>query len=134
VLSLPPELAFDPQLSRPLLRDAMTGLMPDSIRLRPTKSYFDELFHATLNETDWTPIRNVLAGDDAAIADYVDPAGIRTLLDRPAARRRGATAWTIWRLFGVECWLRGLAGRALHGPSEEPWRLEPLRFDVERLR
>jgi asparagine synthase (glutamine-hydrolysing) len=134
VLSLPPELAFDAHLSRPLLRDAMAGLMPDGIRLRPTKSYFDELFHGTLNQTDWAPIRSVLTSGDAAIADYVDPVGIRTLLDRPAQRRRGSTAWTIWRLFGAECWLRGLSGRALHEPGEEPWRFEPLRFDVERLR
>jgi hypothetical protein len=108
--------------------------MPDSIRLRPTKSYFDELFHGTLNEVDWTPIRSVLASDHAAISDYVEPAGVRTLLDLPAERRRGATAWTLWRLFGAECWLRGLAGRSLNAPGEEPWHLEPLRFDVERLR
>lgn len=134
VLSLPPDAAFDPKLSRPLLRDAMAGLMPDSVRLRPTKSYFDELFHRTLNETDWIPIRSLLTSSDAAIADYVDPAGIRGLLDRPAERRRGATAWTIWRLFGAECWLQRLSGRELPAAGEEPWSLEPPRFDVERLR
>jgi asparagine synthase (glutamine-hydrolysing) len=134
VLSLPPEIAFDPHLSRPLLREAMAGLMPDSIRLRPTKSYFDELFHRTLNETDWPSIRGLLASSDAAIAEYVDPAGIRTLLDRPAERRRGATAWTIWRLFGAECWLRRLSGGDLATGGVESWHLEPPAFEVERLR
>ncbi len=41
VLSLDPELAFDPQLSRPVLRAAVAGLLPDRVRLRPSKSTFD---------------------------------------------------------------------------------------------
>jgi asparagine synthase (glutamine-hydrolysing) len=41
VLALPHELAYDPRFSRPLVRDAMQGIVPEELRLRRSKSFFD---------------------------------------------------------------------------------------------
>ena len=43
VLSISPELQFDSVRDRPLLRDSLVGLIPEQVRTRYAKSYFNEL-------------------------------------------------------------------------------------------
>lgn len=113
VLRLPPELAFDPRHSRPLLREAMAGLMPDDVRLRPTKSTFDALFHECLAGPDLPVVRELLGDPDAAVGDHVDLGVVRERLldpdppEHPAARM----SWALytWRLVTAELWLRSAA-------------------------
>jgi asparagine synthase (glutamine-hydrolysing) len=107
-LGLPPTLAVDPRLERPLLRDATEGLIPDSIRLRAQKSYFTALFHDCLAGRDLELIRTLLT-ERAEIAAYVRPEAIRRelLADPPAGGRRDRSwPWSVWRLVTAECWLR----------------------------
>jgi asparagine synthase (glutamine-hydrolysing) len=107
-LGLPPTLAIDPRLERPLLRDAIAGLVPDSIRLRPGKSYFTALFHDCLGGRDLALIRELLTGKPE-IGAYVDLDAVRRqLLDDPAGggQRRADWPWSVWRLVTAECWLR----------------------------
>jgi asparagine synthase (glutamine-hydrolysing) len=106
-LSLPPRLALDPRFERPLLRDAMVDLIPDSIRLRPEKSYFTALLESCLGERDLPVIRHLLEGTPEITA-YVDIAAVtRDLLAEPPGKRgSGAWAWSVWRLLTAECWLR----------------------------
>lgn len=107
-LSLPPTLAVDPRLERPVLRDATEGLIPDSIRLRSQKSYFTALFHDCLAERDLPLIRTLLT-ERAEVAAYVRPEVIQRelLADPPAgARRDRSWPWSVWRLVTAECWLR----------------------------
>jgi asparagine synthase (glutamine-hydrolysing) len=127
VLTLPPDIAFDPDLDRPLLRDCMVGKLPDSVRLRPRKSTFDELFVRTLDTTDRVHLTRLLTAPDAEVRSYVrvDVAQER-LLDAPRERRGGSWAWALWRLAIIECWLQaqgdpGFARRAL-----DTWGMEPL--------
>jgi asparagine synthase (glutamine-hydrolysing) len=106
VLALPPALAIDPQLERPLLRDAMVGLIPDSIRLRPGKSYFTALFQDSLAERDFELVRRLLSGNPE-VGAYVDLESVRReLLERPPAGRGSAWPWSVWRLLTAECWLQ----------------------------
>jgi asparagine synthase (glutamine-hydrolysing) len=107
-LSLPPTLAVDPHLERPLLRDATAGLIPDSIRLRSQKSYFTALFHDCLAERDLPMIRTLLT-ERSEVAAYVNPEAIQRelLADPPAGGRRDRNwPWSVWRLVTAECWLR----------------------------
>jgi asparagine synthase (glutamine-hydrolysing) len=105
-LGLPPELAIDPQQERPLLREAMTGLIPDQIRLRPGKSYFTALFGDCLGGRDLGLVRQLLT-DSPEVGAYVDLDAVRRELLEPDADRRGATwPWSVWRLVTAECWLR----------------------------
>ena len=132
VLRLPPELAFDRRFSRPLQRDAMLGLLPDAVRLRPGKSYFDELFQRSLAQRDLEAVRSLLGARDAEIGAFVDLAAVRAQLveTHPARHPRGARYWvnSAWRLATAECWLRqeaddGFAARMaaqLQEPSGVP--------------
>ncbi|HSR93893.1 MAG TPA: asparagine synthase-related protein, partial [Solirubrobacterales bacterium] len=107
-LRLPPTLAVDPVLERPLLRRATQGLIPDSIRLRGQKSYFTALFHDCLAGRDLSLIRKLLAGR-AEVAAYVDLETVsrELLADPPAGARRDRNwPWSAWRLLTAECWLR----------------------------
>jgi asparagine synthase (glutamine-hydrolysing) len=107
-LGLPPTLAVDPRLERPLLRDATAGLIPDSIRLRAQKSYFTALFHDCLAGRDLELIRTLLTGR-TEVAAYVRPEVVRRelLADPPAGGRRDRSwPWSVWRLITAECWLR----------------------------
>jgi len=134
-LSLPPTLAIDPDLERPLLREAIEGLVPDSIRLRPSKSYFTALFHDSLAEPDAALIRRLLT-EDPHVGDYVDLEAVRrdVLDDPPSGRHRDRSwPWSAWRLVTAECWLRaqhddGFATRLLED-CESPrgdWTLSSI--------
>ena len=107
VLSLPPELAFDRHVDRPLLRSAMNGIVPDLVRLRADKSYFTPLFVEALSVHDWPRLTDLLTAPDAEIRAYTRSEVIRErLLDTPPAQRGGSWAWALWRLVTLECWLR----------------------------
>ncbi|MGH2951272.1 MAG: asparagine synthase-related protein, partial [Solirubrobacterales bacterium] len=110
VLRLPPEHAFDPRHSRPLLRESVAGVLPDELRLRPVKSHFDSVFHEAFAGTDLSALRALLGSDRAEVGAYVDlPTLRRELLDPPpppAAHGRQRWALNLWRLATAECWLR----------------------------
>jgi asparagine synthase (glutamine-hydrolysing) len=110
VLSLPPELAWSHERSRPLVRETTAGILPDEVRLRPDKSTFDAIFHAALAGPDLPVVRTLLGGDDARIHEFLDAAAIRReLLDPgppPAAKPLQQWAIKVWRLATAELWLR----------------------------
>lgn len=109
VLSLPPETAFDAAYDRPLLRRAFAGRLPDAIRLRQDKSYFDPLFRECLEGADGAALERYLGGGDARIAQFVRGDALRaSILDAPRAARSSRWAWTAWRLLTAELWLRTL--------------------------
>ncbi|MFL5866375.1 MAG: asparagine synthetase B family protein [Thermoleophilaceae bacterium] len=109
VLRTPPELSFDPDRSRPLLREALRGVLPDAVRLRATKSNFDTVFHESLAGADLPAIRALLGRPGAEVGAYVDRAAIADLIAAPP-EGRGAMMWWalhVWRLVTAECWLIG---------------------------
>jgi asparagine synthase (glutamine-hydrolysing) len=111
MLRLPPELAYDPDRTRPLLRRAVHGLIPDSVRLRPDKSTFDAVFQAALTGPD-LPVARTLLGAGARMGEYVDLEIVeRELLAGPppeGSRDRPLWAVLLWRLMTGEAWLRSL--------------------------
>lgn len=121
-LSLPPELAFDPRHSRPVLREAVRGLVPDEVRLRPSKSTFDEVFQAALTGPELVVVRGLL-GADARVGAHVDLAAVRAELDAPPAGFLDRRWWAlrVWRLLTAECFLRHL-----EDPAEPRRALERL--------
>lgn len=129
MLRLPPELSFDVRYDRPLLRAAVEGLVPDEVRLRREKSYFDELFRETLGGPDLPAVRSLLGDPRAEVNAYVQPGVVRSLLlDAPAARRGAHWAWAVWRLVTAECWLRHLADPGLPRRTLEDLGLEAPRY------
>jgi asparagine synthetase B (glutamine-hydrolysing) len=109
VLRLPPEHGFDPYISRPLVRRAMRGIVPEEVRTRRDKTYFDPLLVDCVGGEDRRLVMRLLGAPDAEVLSVADGAGVRALLDRgPSRHPQRAPSWTrdVWRLATAECWLR----------------------------
>jgi asparagine synthase (glutamine-hydrolysing) len=113
MLALPPNLAFDPRHDRPLLREAMRGLLPEPVRLRTEKTIFNAMIYTGLRGPDWPGVEALLGDPQAEIGAYVDLDEVRRdLLERPPDRLTGHWATGLWQLLTAEVWLR-----AQHGPG-----------------
>jgi asparagine synthetase B (glutamine-hydrolysing) len=116
-----PEATLDPRLSRPILRAAMAGLLPDSVRLRPAKALFESLIVSSFSGPDAIAVRAVLTDPRAELGAYVDLARMRrALFEREEVRQREPFRWMwlVWRLLNAELWLRSQgAGGDLPAPA-----------------
>jgi hypothetical protein len=111
VLSFPPELAFDRRYCRPVLRDAVAGLVPDVARLHPGGSSFDPILVAGVR-ADLPVIQRLLLAPGAQIRAYTDGEALARHLISPPARPDLLREWAMatWRMASLECWLRLCAG------------------------
>jgi asparagine synthase (glutamine-hydrolysing) len=110
-LRQPPRATLDRRFSRPVLRESMAGLLPDSVRLRPGKARFETLIADCLSGADGAAAREILTSPDLELGAYVDPAAMRgALFDSDALRRHSPFhwMWQVWRLLTAELWLRSL--------------------------
>jgi asparagine synthase (glutamine-hydrolysing) len=109
---LPPLSCFDASLSRPLLRDAVAGVSPDEVRLRPDKSVFDAPILDGIQGPEREAVHAILGAPDAEILAYVSRKGLSGLLrDDAPERYERPSAWAlaVWRLTTAEMWLRAEA-------------------------
>ena len=110
VLRLPPQLALDGRLDRPVLRAALRGLVGDYVRLRPTKMPFDRLLADSLLGPDRRLLPLLLDPRTARVAAFVRPELLARFADPPPPEKATLPwVWTAWRLAAVELWLRELA-------------------------
>jgi asparagine synthetase B (glutamine-hydrolysing) len=114
-LRQPPRATFDRRFSRPVLRASMAGLLPDTVRLRPAKAWFDSLIVDCLVGPDGAAVRQILTDPNAELRAYLDQGEMRralfdtdNLLDREPFR----WMWQVWRLLTAELWLRAQASPA----------------------
>lgn len=129
VIGLPPELAFDERLDRPLLRAALADLVPDAIRLREEKSYFNEVLGDAVHRFDETPLRRLLDGS-AEIRRYVNGDVFEALQAVPLERRGRRETFLLWRFATVESWLRAQRDPAFVRDALSTWSLAEPRFEV----
>ena len=109
ILTTSPDLAFDPHLSRPVLRHALAGLLPDAVRLRPDKSTFDAVFQRSLTGSEAPRIRWLLTDPTAELGHYADARGVANLLSAEGVSASGGGrrwALLVWRLATAELFLR----------------------------
>src|SRR5439155_26005382 len=85
-LRLDPALSFGGTLSKPVLRGALAGELPDAVRLRPLKTRFDEILIAGVRGPDRPHIERLLGDPRAELRLYVRPDALRELLDREPRR------------------------------------------------
>lgn len=119
VLSFPPELAFERRFNRPVLREAVAGLVPDEARLRPYKSNFDPVIVAGM-EADMPLVEALLLGPGAHVGAYTDRERLAAHIASPPQPLGARRAWamSLWFLGTMECWLRLQAGEeALPGDA-----------------
>ncbi|HEY3552063.1 MAG TPA: asparagine synthase C-terminal domain-containing protein, partial [Solirubrobacterales bacterium] len=115
-LRQPPEQTLDPRFSRPVVREAMAGLLPDSVRLRPQKALFESLIAGAMRGPDGAAIREILTAPDAEIAAYVDRERMEASLFGTGGVRKEDEfrwMWQVWRLLTAEVWLRSLSSGSL---------------------
>jgi len=113
-LRQPPLATFDRNRSRPVLRAAMAGALPDAVRMRPQKALFDSVLIDTLAGPDGAAVQRLLGDPRAELGAYIDLDAMRqALLDSDRCRREQPFRWMwqVWRLAAAECWLRAQAGR-----------------------
>jgi hypothetical protein len=82
VLSLPAEIKFPSDHTKPLLREAMRGLLPDELIFRRDKTFFDE-FH--LAKADYPTLRRLLV-DSRHRLSGIDYGLLRDTLERQDMR------------------------------------------------
>jgi asparagine synthase (glutamine-hydrolysing) len=130
-LSLPPEASFDTRYNRPMLRRALAGTVPDAIRLRPAKAWFQSLIVDSLTGPDWPAVRALLTSPEAEIGAYVDRRRMTSELLSGEPWRRVPFLWmqTVWRLVTIECWLRAQSRSPSEIVASLP-TLGPARADV----
>lgn len=118
VLSFPPELAFARRFNRPVLREAVAGLVPDQARLRPYKSNFDPVIVAGM-EADLPLVEALLLAPGAHVGAYTDREALSAHLGAPPAPLGARRAWamSLWFLATTECWLRLQAGEEVLPPD-----------------
>jgi asparagine synthase (glutamine-hydrolysing) len=106
-LRMPPEQLFDPLYDRPLLREALVGLVPDDVRLRRNKHHFTRIYMDRVVDTDWPAVERLLHHGTPEVAAFVRPEALRDhfLGAAPEQRLRAWGVW-FWRLLVAECWLR----------------------------
>lgn len=111
-LHQPPRSTFDRRFSRPSLRSAMAGLLPDAIRLRPQKARFDQLIIDCLTGLDAPVLRGLLTDRGAELRAFVDTALLQRSLFAadPPSENPFTWMWRVWRLANLECWLRTQRG------------------------
>jgi asparagine synthase (glutamine-hydrolysing) len=114
-LSLPPDLAFANEHTRPLARHALRDLIPDDVRLSNEKADFSPFCFDVLTIGDAAGISRLLDAPDAELRAYVDMDWVRRYWhrERPQSgsqsRRWGSL---IWLIVAAECWLRAQANPA----------------------
>jgi asparagine synthase (glutamine-hydrolysing) len=106
-LSDPPEMQFDPVRDRALLRDGLTGYIPEAVRTRHAKSFFTGLLGAGL-AADGALLADGPARNDAPVRAFVRPEALQELLRGGIDPSDGRAARRLWHVGLADVWLRGL--------------------------
>jgi asparagine synthase (glutamine-hydrolysing) len=104
VLRLPPRVQFDRARDRPLLREAMRGMIPEEVRTRHVKSYFTPLVLAGIR-ADESRLVEPLRRADAPVRAYVAGEALDRKVAVPPDDRPMLGAASMWRVGIANGWL-----------------------------
>jgi asparagine synthase (glutamine-hydrolysing) len=105
VLTLPPCHLFRLGERKPLLRRALAGILPDSVRLRHDKVSLGGLVDFSLKK-EVDRVRGLLAAPLVAELGIVDGGAVRQAFELYAGGERSAALRSLWYVVTVELWLR----------------------------
>jgi asparagine synthase (glutamine-hydrolysing) len=112
MLRLPPQTRFDPLRNRPLLREALMGLIPEEVRARGKKSHFTGLMHAGIR-ADEAGLIEPLRRPDAPVRAYIAPAPLERTLSLAPDERPMLEAGALWRVAIANRWLMSQSQEAI---------------------
>lgn len=101
LVSIPPSRLYRVDLSKPLLRESMAGLLPDAVRLRTDKTRLGAFLDLPLGQDQRSRIERCLEAPLAEQMGFVDGERLRS-----AYRRQGGSINGLWYAFALEVWLR----------------------------
>jgi asparagine synthase (glutamine-hydrolysing) len=105
-LSLPDDLKVHRGWSKFAVREGMTGLLPDSVRLRKTKLGFAAPDRAWLGDELREPIAELLQSELRS-RRYVDVQAVRQWHQSPEAKAAGGESLNgLFRILSLEMWMR----------------------------
>jgi hypothetical protein len=104
VLRLPPQLQFDPVRDRPLLRDGLTGLIPEAVRTRHAKSHFNPLVRDGIR-ADESGLIEPLRRADAPVRAYVKREALERKIAVAPDERPMVGTLSLWRVAIANRWL-----------------------------
>lgn len=111
MLTMPPELSFDPDVDRPLLRRAFADELPPEVLGYTEKVAFNSLLEAAFRGPDAAALRQLLSDLRPELAQLVRPEAVASLGARTRAASHPITwALDVWRLASLELWLRAQSG------------------------
>jgi asparagine synthase (glutamine-hydrolysing) len=112
-LRLPPELAFDRRFDRPLIREAMSDLLPEEVRVQTQKADFTRFCERAMVNADAPGTARLLTAPDALIGAYTDLEWVRAAWAQTTAGHATPEGLgTLWRLTAAEVWLQAQADPA----------------------
>lgn len=104
MLRIPPRAQFDSVRDRPLLRDGLSGLIPEMVRARHAKSHFTPLLLAGM-QADEAALIEPMRRADAPIRAYVATEALERRIGIPAGDRSMLGAGPLWRVAVANIWL-----------------------------
>lgn len=109
LIAIPGEIQTWNGVPRGLLREAMRGILPESVRTRTSKGDLTNLLNRWIAR-DAPVIRGTLSAKSLSVQrGYLDGARIAPALEQLAAGLEGPdcrNSWDLADLFGLEAWLR----------------------------
>lgn len=131
---LPPELAFDTEFNRPLLRESMAGLVPDEIRLQAKKMNLNTFFDDSL-AADLPVVRRLLLDPKAEVRAFVRTEALEEFFADPSGRSAEGEklGYRGWRFMEVECWLRSLERPSFADDLLATKELTAPRYELMRM-
>lgn len=105
VIALPPEQRWRGQ-SKFILREAMNGILPESVRTRRGKAVFSPLLQEQLTGSQGQKIRSVFANSEMVSEGILDRARLMRLFDSYQKAPSLKSASRIMFLAGLELWFR----------------------------
>ena len=113
-LALPEEQRWQRDQPKFVLRRAMEGFLPETIRRRVTKADFSHVFAETLQAAGGERLFDSLTIESMR---WVDGTVIREMYRRMVQDYRSANnayisyIWKLWMVFGIELWFNVVFGR-----------------------
>ena len=105
LIRLPPELKIRDGMTKAVLRDAMVGVLPDAVRLRPDKMGFVTPDDVWLRTTWRREIEALCSSESFHSRPYWQPRPMRRLYE-DYCEGRISIAQPVWRWICLETWLR----------------------------
>jgi asparagine synthase (glutamine-hydrolysing) len=106
VLRLPTEQKISGEWTKPVLREAMKGILPEKVRLRTDKKGFET------PEGDWfrgelsTMLGDTVSSRSFASRGFFNASAVRKAFDAFQRGRPGLTSRELWRIVNTELWMR----------------------------